>query len=429
MQAAQRVEYNHALEYSIQKANELKQPLVVVFAVTDKYPDANLRHYHFMLTGLQEVKVGLEKRGIIFVIKHLSPELAVPEIAQKASWIVTDAGYTHIQRNWRNWIASNINCPLEEVETNLIVPVTEASDKENFSAGVFRPRIKAKLNKYIVPLKSVKPKYDSFDMRFDCFDITDIDKALSALDIDRTVPAVTSVHPGTSEAKKMLQHFIKNKLAHYAEFKNDPSKDFTSHMSAYLHFGQISPLYIALQVLKSAGPGKDAYLEELIVRRELSHNFVFYNNKYDTFDSLPPWARTTLNFHSRDKRSYLYSLKELENAKTHDKYWNAAQQEMLTTGKMHGYMRMYWGKKILEWSKNPRHAFNIAIYLNNKYQLDGRDPNGYAGIAWCFGKHDRPWPQRKIFGKVRYMNQAGLKRKFNIDSYAAANQILSPSSS
>jgi deoxyribodipyrimidine photo-lyase len=172
-------------------------------------------------------------------------------------------------------------------------------------------------------------------------------------------------------------------------------------MSPYLHFGQISPLYIALRVIDSNSKGKEAYLEELIVRRELSHNYVFYNSKYDKYVSLPPWAKNTLNFHGRDKREYVYSLQDFEGAKTHDAYWNATQKEMVLTGKMHGYMRMYWGKKILEWSKN------------------GRDPNGYAGVAWCFGKHDRAWSERKVFGKIRYMNAAGLKRKFNAEKYVS----------
>jgi deoxyribodipyrimidine photo-lyase len=195
-------------------------------------------------------------------------------------------------------------------------------------------------------------------------------------------------------------------------------------MSPYLHFGQISPLYIALEVLKTSSPGKNAYLEELIVRRELSHNFVFYNNKYDAFASLPPWAQRTLNFHRRDRREYVYSLEQFENAQTHDPYWNAAQKEMVLTGKMHGYMRMYWGKKILEWSKNPRTGFKIALYLNNKYELDGRDPNAFAGVAWCFGKHDRAWAERPVFGKIRYMNAAGLKRKFDADAYVKKIQAL-----
>ena len=188
-------------------------------------------------------------------------------------------------------------------------------------------------------------------------------------------------------------------------------------MSPYLHFGQISPLYIAMEVLNSNSPGTDAYIEELVIRRELSTNFVFYNENYSSFRCLPEWCRKTLKGHQNDTREYTYTLEEMERAYTHDPYWNTAQKEMIITGKMHGYMRMYWGKKILEWRNNPEEAYQTALYLNNKYELDGRDPNGYAGVAWCFGKHDRPWAERKVFGNIRYMNANGLKRKFDADQY------------
>jgi deoxyribodipyrimidine photo-lyase len=189
-------------------------------------------------------------------------------------------------------------------------------------------------------------------------------------------------------------------------------------MSPYLHFGQISPLYISLQILESEKQNIDSFLEELIIRRELAINFVYYNNHYDSFDGLHDWQKKTLNDHKNDQRDYMYTLSELENAETHDPYWNAAQKEMIIRGKMHGYMRMYWGKKIIEWTKTPEVAYKIALYLNNKYELDGRDPNGFAGVAWCFGKHDRPWKERAIFGKIRYMNAKGLKRKFDTEAYA-----------
>jgi len=244
------------------------------------------------------------------------------------------------------------------------------------------------------------------------------------LNIDRSVGKVESFHGGSKQARRLLDNFLINKLDNFARFRNDPNENCVSNMSPYLHFGQICPLYIALKVLETNSGGKNAYLEELIVRRELSHNFVFYNDGYDTFDCLPPWALRTLNFHGRDKREYLYSLEQFEKAQTHDPYWNAAQKEMVVTGKMHGYMRMYWGKKILEWSKDPKTGFNIALYLNNKYELDGRDPNAFAGVAWCFGKHDRAWGERKVFGKIRYMNAAGLKRKFDIEAYVNKIQSL-----
>jgi deoxyribodipyrimidine photo-lyase len=417
MQAAQRAEYNHALEYAIYRANQLKLPLVVVFGVTDSYPEANLRHYTFMFEGLVDVQKALAKKGIELVIRHQSPELAATELSEKASIVVVDEGHTLIQRKWRQYAAENIECSLEEVETNLIVPVTEVSDKENYSAGTLRPRINKRLPEYLVPVKHSKPIFSSLDMKFKSFSIKDVEQALSKLNIDRSVNPVKTFSGGTTQAKSRLKDFIKNKLDDYADLRNDPCLDATSNMSPYLHFGQISPLYIALKVAESDARGKRAYLEELIVRRELSYNFVYYNNNYDRFSCLPPWAKNTLNFHVRDKREYVYSLEEFEHAQTHDPYWNAAQKEMMITGKMHGYMRMYWGKKILEWTRNPKQSFKIALYLNNKYELDGRDPNGFAGVAWCFGKHDRAWSEREVFGKIRYMNATGLKRKFDADKY------------
>jgi deoxyribodipyrimidine photo-lyase len=235
---------------------------------------------------------------------------------------------------------------------------------------------------------------------------------------------VHGLHGGTKEAERYLDDFIDQKLDHFAELRNDPSLDTLSNMSPYLHFGQISPLYVALRISREASPGKEAYLEELIVRRELSMNYVFYNPQYDSFEGLPEWAKKTLSEHGNDGREYTYTLKDLEGEKTHDPYWNAAQKEMRVTGKMHGYMRMYWGKKILEWSRTPEEGFKNALFLNNKYELDGRDPSGFTGVAWCFGKHDRPWGERKIFGKVRYMNAAGLKRKFNVEGYLKKVDLL-----
>ncbi len=417
MQAAQRTEYNHALEYAVRSANDLRKPVVVFFGINDKYPEANLRHYYFMLEGLREARRDLEDRGIRMVIRDESPDSGAVELAKDAATVVVDAGHLKIQKKWRANVAGHIECPMHEVETNLIVPVEVAASKENFSAGTFRPRITKQLDRYLVQLRRSRPKVDSLDMKFSAFDIEDIDKALSKLDIDRSVPKSSYFNGGTSEAKRRLNNFLRNKLERFDELRNDPTADYVSHMSPYLHFGQISPLHVALKVKEKSGSGSEAYLEELIVRRELSHNFVYYSNDYDKFACLHPWAINTLTFHRRDERQYVYSVEQFERAETHDPYWNAAQLEMLVTGKMHGYMRMYWGKKILEWSKNPRTAFRTALYLNNKYELDGRDPNGFAGVAWCFGKHDRAWAERQVFGKVRYMNAAGLKRKFDADAY------------
>ena len=424
MQAAQRTEYNHALEHAIRTANRLKVPVIVLFAITDYYPDANLRHYCFMLQGLQDVRKSLTRRGIKFIVKHQSPPAAVFSLAEDAAMVVTDAGHTRIQKYWRRQLARITPCKLDQVETNLIVPISHASLKEEFSAATFRPKINRHLLHFLGPLSPSKPLHDSHDFKFEGLDITDIDSVLKKLILDRTVQPVKTFTGGTSHAKKILHNFIDAKLDYYQTDRNDPVKNYTSNMSPYLHFGQISPLYIAREIMKTDSPSKDAYLEELIVRRELAHNFIYYNSNYDKFRSLPDWARASLSSCKKHRRQYNYSLKQFENAETHDPYWNAAQIEMLTTGKMHGYMRMYWGKKILEWSESPRTAFRIALFLNNKYELDGRDANGFAGVAWCFGKHDRPWPQRKIFGKIRYMNAAGLRRKFNTDRYITQIQNL-----
>ena len=417
MQASQRTEYNHALEFAILKANELRRPLIVFFGITDHFPEANERHYAFMLEGFREVKQSLEKRGIQMVILHKSPEFGAIQLAKRASLAVVDRGYLKIKKKWRNDAASQIDCPLIQVESDVIVPVEEASPKEEYAAATLRPKIHKKLNHFLFPLKQTDPVIDSLSLDFDFFDIEDIGKAISRLRIDRNVKKVNTFQGGTEEARKHLEVFLEGKLDRFPELRNDPTLDYLSHMSPYLHFGQISHLFIALKALETKSPGTDAYLEELIVRRELSMNFVFYNEKYDSYEAISEWARKSLRSHRKDKRQYLYRLEELEQAKTHDPYWNAAQREMVVKGKMHGYMRMYWGKKIIEWSKTPKEAFRAALYLNNKYELDGRDPNGFTGVAWCFGKHDRPWGERPIFGNVRYMNDKGLQRKFDADEY------------
>ena len=417
MQASQRSEYNHALEYAISKANDLHQPVVVFFGITDRFPEANERHYWFMLEGLKETQRSLKARGVKMVVQHLSPERGAVQLAKKASLVVVDRGYLRIQRQWRAYAADRIDCPLIQIETDVVIPVEDASPKEEYAAATLRPKVLKKLDRFRVPLKENDPIIDSFSLDFDSFRIDDVPKAISKLRMDRSVKKASDFRGGTDQAKKHLRDFLTDKLDHYAELRNDPTLDYLSKMSPYLHFGQISPLYIVLEVSKTKSPGKEAYLEELIVRRELSMNFVHYSETYDSFDSIPQWARKTLRAHQKDRRDYLYRREEFEQGKTHDPYWNAAQKEMVVTGKMHGYMRMYWGKKILEWSKTPQEAFQTTLYLNNKYELDGRDPNGFTGVAWCFGKHDRPWGERAIFGNVRYMNEGGLKRKFDANRY------------
>jgi deoxyribodipyrimidine photo-lyase len=425
MQASQRIEYNHALEYSILKANKINRTLLVYFGLTNSYPEANERHYFFMLEGLKEAKKTLEEKGIKMVIFRISPEIGAIQLSKSASLIIVDKGYTRTERMWTEYVAKNINCPLIQVESNVVVPVNTISTKEEYSAATFRPKIKKILDQYLVPVDYNIPEKQSIQFDIPSFSINNVKKAISQLKIKNDVQKSKFFFGGTIEAKKHLKKFIEKKLDKYPEEKNDPTRKCVSNMSPYLHFGQISPLEIALNVLISDSPGVDSYLEELIIRRELAINFVVFNPFYDSFEGLHEWQKKTLLEHKSDNREILYSIEQFENVETHDPYWNAAQKEMMITGKMHGYMRMYWGKKIIEWTKSPKEAYKIALYLNNKFELDGRSPNGFAGIAWCFGKHDRPWKERTIFGKIRYMNAKGLQRKFDAEKYVKMISKLS----
>ncbi len=431
MQASQREAYNHALEYAVQQGNERNQPTVVVFGITDRFPEANERHYTFMIEGLRDVQQALQRRGIQFVVQRQSPELTAIQVARNASMVVTDRGYLRIQKAWRQQVAEEVPCLVVQVETDVVVPVEVASDKEAYAASTLRPKIKTHLARFLVPMKREPVKRDSLGLQFDSLDIMRGDVHYQ-LGVDPSAAPVESFCGGARHANRLLNQFVSRKLRYYHERRNDPGTDYGSHMSPYLHFGQISPLQIALKVSQVRGKpkaAKEAYLEELIVRRELSMNFVHYNPYYDSFEALPDWAKKTLRAHEKDRREYLYSREDLEHARTHDPYWNAAQKEMVSTGKMHNYMRMYWGKKILEWSPTPEEAFRTTLYLNNKYELDGRDPNGFAGVAWCFGKHDRAWPERPIFGKVRYMNETGLRRKFDMGAYLRRVELEYPAHS
>jgi deoxyribodipyrimidine photo-lyase len=424
MQQSQRVAYNHALEHAIDVANRLDLPVLVFFGITPGFPEANARHYAFMIEGLRSVRDDLGRRGIRFVPRVVAPDEGAAIMARDAAAVITDRGYLRIQKEWRSSAAGRLACPLIQVESDAIVPVETASDKEEYSAGTFRPRITRLLFAYLQPLAERKCRRRSLDMDIPCDDINDSASILKKLGVDAGVPPVTWIKGGTVEGLRHLYEFIRNKLHLFEALRNDPASDNSSNLSPYLHFGQISSLQAALTVLDSGSTGKDRFLEELIVRRELAINFVHYNKDYDSYRCLPEWSRETLRKHGGDRREHRYRFEELESAATHDRYWNAAQREMVVSGKMHGYMRMYWGKKILEWSAGPESAFETAIRLNNRYSIDGRDPNGFAGVAWCFGKHDRAWPERPVFGKVRYMNDKGLERKFDMEAYCARVEAL-----
>ncbi|MGD9331873.1 MAG: deoxyribodipyrimidine photo-lyase [Desulfobacterales bacterium] len=423
MQQSQRAEYNDALNVAIREANRNELPLLVGFGLTDAYPDANLRHFQFMLEGLQDVEAALRQKGIGMVVRLGSPPDVALTLGHDAALIVCDTGYTRHQKDWRQKVAREADCRVLQVESDAVVPVAVVSDKAEYAARTIRPRINRHLEDYLVLPRAPRLKHRGGDLQVPGLELADAARVLRRLDIDRRVaPVAPFFKGGTKAAKKRLRRFIQHHLARYNDHRNQPQTDDISHMSPYLHFGHISPVYLARRIRDAReGQGIDraAYLEELIVRRELAINFVHFTPDYDRYASLPPWARKTLAEHAADPRPHCYDREELENAKTHDPYWNAAMQEMRSTGFMHNYMRMYWGKKILEWSATPEEAFVTTLTLNNKYFIDGRDPNSYAGVAWVFGKHDRAWFERSIFGKIRYMAASGLERKCDIRAYVA----------
>jgi deoxyribodipyrimidine photo-lyase len=414
MQSAQRVDYNQALEYAIIRANKLNKPLVVLFVLTN-YPEANLRHYTFMIEGLRETIEDLNARGIQFILKLGDPSTKCLELAERSSILVLDRGYQKTQKKWYNQIGSNAKLQVVQIESDVVVPLEAVSDKEEYMAVHYRRRITPLLKDYIINVPNHELS-NTTTVNAETLDLRDKKLLYEKLQVDQSVK-LGKYRGGRGEAIKLFEDFMDNKLADYPEDRNDPNNDKQSNMSPYLHFGQISPIELALKALEEGGRGSEEFIEQLIVRRELAFNMVHYNLDYDNINCLPRWALETLHKHASDPRPYIYTLEEFESAQTHDQYWNKAQIELVKTGKMHGYMRMYWGKKILEWSEDPETAYKTALFLNNKYELDGRSCNGYTGVAWCFGKHDQAWKERKIFGKVRYMNDKGLERKYNMKKY------------
>jgi deoxyribodipyrimidine photo-lyase len=419
MSRDQRVDDNWSLLFAQELALGRKVPLGVVFSLAPRFLDATLRQYGFMLNGLREVENRLAELNIPFFLLIGNPEQQLPAFLkkQRIGDLVTDFDPLRIKQHWKKEVAAHLKTSMYEVDSRNVVPCWEASGKKEYAAYTLRKKIHRALPEFLKAFPLVQKHPFPWPKKVKK---TNWDEADRSLKIDRSVPEVDWLVPGEKAAASALHRFLTNKLSAYASKRNDPNEDGVSNLSPYLHFGQISAQRVALEVQKKKvnKESKDDFLEELIVRRELSDNFCFYNQDYDRFAGFPEWAQKTLNEHRGDKREYLYSLEQFENGKTHDDLWNAAQMEMVHRGKMHGYLRMYWAKKILEWTASPEEALEVAILLNDKYELDGRDANGYAGIAWSVGGvHDRAWNERPIFGKVRYMSYGGCKRKFKVKTY------------
>lgn len=416
MSRDQRSADNWALLYAVELASKEKLPLYVVFSLVPDFLQATIRQYGFMLRGLQELEQSLHKLNIPFYLLQGSPADTIPQFIKKhnCSYIIADFDPLRIKRIWKRDLAKKITVPFIEVDAHNIVPALYVSDKAEFAAYTIRPKIQKLLPDFLTDIPPLKKQKGSFH-----FPEHKWDKIRKGLTIDFSVPEIDSLKPGEDAAHRLMDNFLSLNLQRYNEERNDPVKDAQSNLSPYLHFGQISAQRIAYEASRAADPEvAKSFLEELIIRRELTDNYCYFTPKYDSFEGFHPWAQETLNKHRKDKREYIYSLKQFEKAETHEDLWNAAQLQMVQTGKMHGYMRMYWAKKILEWSESPEEALRIAIYLNDKYELDGRDPNGYVGCAWSIGGvHDRAWTERPVYGKIRYMNYNGCKRKFDTDAY------------
>lgn len=422
MQRAQRGTDNSALDLAVEAANLLGKPIVAFFALKPS-PGANLRHYSFLAQGIPGLAEALERRRIGFILRR-SPEHSFQRFCKelRPALVVGDENPLRGPELLRQKAAETLRVPFWTVDADVIVP-SRVLGKAQYAARVIRPRLNKLLQEFLVPYKNPMAKISWKRPRgLACFSPgADL---LRGWPIDRSVQAVSGFKGGSREAHKRLKEFLRRKLASYPRLRNHPEDDGTSGLSPYLHFGHISSSVVALAVERSDAPqaAKDAFLDQLITWRELSVNFARFNPNYDGFECAEPWAHRTLADHAGDPRPVRYSERQLENAETHDALWNAAQRQMVDQGWMHNYLRMYWGKKILEWTRSAAQAYEVAVRLNDKYELDGRDPNGYAGIAWAIvGKFDRAWPERPIFGKIRYMSMASTVRKFDSKKYIEQN--------
>ncbi len=394
MQRSQRGVDNPALNQAIAVGNALGLPVLVIFGLTADYPGAQRRHYRFLLDGLCDAALDLEKRAVTLTVRLGRPDEVVLKIADevKAALVVGDENPVRVGQQWRASVAERLKVPFHLVDADVVIP-TSLFPREEYAARTIRPKIHQVWDEYLKPVPNVTSRVPWSGARPQSEQL-EAEALLKKLKVGG-VAEVTDYQGGTREALRRLRYFVRDRLSFYATERNQPTPCVTSELSAHLHFGHISPRTIALEIISSGAPAQsvDVYLEELIVRRELAINFVARNPEYDTFAGCPEWGRRTLEKHVADKRPVTYSPTQLEDADTYDPLWNAAQKEMVLTGRMHNYLRMYWAKKILEWTADPESAFAIALDLNDRYEMDGRDPNGYTGVAWAIGgKHDRPWP-------------------------------------
>lgn len=425
-QMNRRAQSNHALARAVEWANTLSLPLLVYEGLTCTYRHANDRLHTFILEGVPEQtrRFAALGAGYCFYLRRTrnDPNDIVYRLAASAAVVVTDDYPVFIAAAHNASVPPKIGVLYEAVESSTVVPMS-LFEKREYAAYTIRPKIRRVLDRYLSPMPEVRinRRWTGPPPEFHT-EVTpaNIASLVAACEIHHGIAPSIAQTGGQLAAEAALRHFLENNLRRYARDRNEPSAHATSRLSPYLHFGQISALDIALAARSHAaehGLVADEFLEELIVRRELAFNYARFAPQPDSFHHLPEWNRRTLLDHDRDPRSPSYTYAELHDAKTHDPLWNACQTELLLRGTIHGYYRMYWGKKIIEWSRTHADALATMVRLHDVYALDGRDPNTYTNILWCFGLHDRPWQERPIFGKVRYMSYEGMKRKTGVDAY------------
>lgn len=418
----QRVQDNWALLYAQRMALKQEIPLVVCFCLPSKYLHSTFRQYSFMIKGLQQVEKELASLNINFHMLLGEPNVVLPDFVKSENIGGIIADFTPLRKpiKWLNDVMDKLpkNVPVCQVDSHNIIPCWQASPKLEYGARTIRPKIHNQMREFLTEFPPVikHPHAGKASIKTDWKAVDEF------IEVDRNVQEVNWAEPGTKAGLEMLESFCKDRLKFFATDRNNPTKEALSDLSPWFHAGQISVQRAILRVREFRGSSKDSvetFIEEAVVRRELADNFCFYNQEhYDSIKGAKDWAQKTLNDHAADKREYLYTREQLEKGQSHDDLWNAAQLQLVNEGKMHGFLRMYWAKKILEWTESAEEGLEISLYLNDKYSLDGTDPNGYVGCMWSVcGIHDQGWAERPVFGKIRYMNYNGCKRKFDVGEF------------
>ncbi len=453
MVTARRTSFNLALERSADYARHLGRPLLVLEALRCDYPWASDRLHRFILDGMADNRRALERRNAVYFpfveLEKGAGRGLLAELATRAAVVVTDDYPTFFLSRMAASAAARVDVRFEAVDGNGLLPMT-ASDGPPATAYAFRRLVQRQLLDHLESMPLEDPLQDlprPSPLPPDVLDrwpaapqqlLDGDEQALARLPLDHTV-VPTGMRGGSAVARQRLSDFLDDRLDGYADHRNRPEDDATSRLSPYLHFGHLSAHEVFVDVMRrerwspehvvppangrragwwSVGASAEGFLDQLITWRELGFHFCHHREDHDSYESLPEWAQSTLAKHAGDPREHLYTLDEFDEAGTHDPLWNAAQNQLRRDGHIHNYLRMLWGKKILEWTREPREALEIMIELNNRYALDGRDPNSVTGIFWVLGRHDRPWgPERPVFGTVRYMSSANTARKVPVRRY------------